>query len=268
VSTSGTEAASTDNSQLIVPAAVERLKNALQRNPALPVFGAVVADSAVFASPESESDDDLRRVRQLRSTYGPDVKLTCPLGLGDYLSLLFRLEMLNDLIADRGALEQLTAQRAWYVACCTALCEALGLLDSPLDTTTRDQPCDPRVMVNGLRPLLREKHGAFQAVYYEIALGGLLRQRSDILHTVRSVTYVEGGPGSGLADVALREQVARVYFTQFDEALLAFSRQLIDLDDLLLTMLPLDVGAPLEPAQLHKEFGYPDGQDARWQAAF
>ncbi len=211
---------------------------------------------------------ELARVRQLRSPYDTRQDPQLPLGFGDYLSLLFRLDEQSTLLQERGEVDPLLLRRAWYLACCSALCRALALQGTAFDTLHEAKPYDPRQIVAGLRPSLRAQHGPFQAVYYEIALGGLLRQRADVLRMGRSVTHLRGGPGSGIADKALQARIHDVYFTRFDEGLLNFSRHLLDIDRLLEDLLPLDIGPPVELARLRSEFGFPDRADARWRMAF
>lgn len=252
-----------------VLSATERVKQALARNPDLPLYGTV---AVTVSSPDSFTPawqtDELAYVRQLRSAYSPDGTLELPLGLGDYLSLLFLLDEQDRLIEERGAANALLLRRSWYLGCCTALRDALKLTETAFDTLAGEKAYDARRIVGGLRQALRDQHGVFQAVYYELAIGGLLRQRGDVLSARRSVSYLEGGPGSGIADESLKARIRQVYFAQFDEALLVFSRQLLDIDELLVELLPITVGQPVELAVLQAQFNYPDGSDHRWTAAF
>jgi hypothetical protein len=240
----------------------------LAQNQSLSVYGNVAAEPPPPAAAGPTDSADVNRVRQLRSLYAPASELALPLGLGDYLSLLFHLDEQCRLIQERGELDPLPLRRSWYLACCTALLDALALTDTSFNTLAAEKPYDPRQIVGGLRRALRERHGVFQAVYYEIAIGGLLRQRADILRAGRSVTHLEGGPGSGIADEALRVRIQQVYFTRFDEALLDFSLQLLDMDRLLGDLLPIAVPSPVELARLRAEYNYPDRSDLRWTAAF
>ncbi len=247
----------------MVGAALTRIRQARAENQSLPVYGELPTD-------ERRSADSLAfaRVRQLRSAYDPGSALELPLGFGDYLSILFRLDEQNRLIEELGPVEPLPLRQAWYVACGTALRDALSLKDTAFDRVAHERPYDPRQIVSDLRQALRAQHGVFQAVYYEIAIGGLLRQRADILRAGRSVTHVEGGPGSGITDEALRARIQAVYFTRFDEALLNFSRQLLDVDALLEELLPMAVAPPVELARLQAEYNYPTAADPRWAPAF
>ncbi len=215
-----------------------------------------------------DSCADLDRVRQLRSEYDPACELRYPLGLGDYLSLRFRLDEQQRLIEERGVSDALSVRQAWYVACCMALSKALELQGTALDVPAEGRAYDSRQMMRSLRDVLRARHGVFQAVYYEIAIGGLLRQRADILRMGRSVIHREGGPGTGIADEHLRARIQKVYFTDFDNALLTFSCQLLPMDDLLLELIPLRVGPPVALERLCAEFGYPDRADLQWRMAF
>ncbi len=256
---------STTGQSGIVPAALERIQQALAGNPNLPIYGVV---PPLDTSPSSAESATVAYVRQLRSAYAPASEPELPLGFGDYLSLLYRLDEQDRLIEERGAANALPLRRSWYLGCCSALRGALLLTDTAFDTLPGEKPYDPRQIVNGLRQGLRERHGVFQAVYFELAIGGLLRQRADILQARRSVSYLEGGPGSGITGEALKTRIQQVYFTQFDEALLAFSRQLLALDALLVELLPITVGQPVELAELRSQYNYPDGSDHRWTAAF
>ncbi len=213
-------------------------------------------------------DRELEAVRQLRSLYDTRSDPALPLGFGDYLSLLFRLHEHNHLLQEAGGTGNLPRRRDWYTACCGALCQGLGLEQTSLDTAATEKPYDLRQIVSGLRPLLRSKHGAIQAAYYEIALGGLLRQRGDILRADRSVRYAQGGPGSGITDEALRARIESIYFTRFDRDLLEFSRQLVTLDALLLDLMPVTVGEPVAIDRLRAEYGYPDRRDPQWGGVF
>jgi len=220
----------------------------------------------IKAAPDSRVNLD--RVRQLRSAYDPACELQYPLGLGDYLSLRFRLDEQQRLSEEHGPSDSLSARQAWYAACCTALSRALELQGTALDVPTEGRAYDFRQMMRSLRDVLRARHGVFQAVYYEIAIGGLLRQRADILRMGRSVIHREGGPGTGIADEYLRARIQKVYFTDFDDALLVFSCQLLQMDDLLLELIPLRVGSPTTLERLCAEFDYPNRADLQWKMAF
>ncbi|MBN1966793.1 MAG: hypothetical protein JW910_19225 [Anaerolineae bacterium] len=233
-----------------VPAALERVRQALAADPALPVFG--TTDPA-----QSPQAAQLARVRQLRSAYTPDDEPALPLDCGDYLSLLVRLEDTQRKLDVHGAHDPLLRQRDWYEGCCRALGQALGLAGSVLDTLDAAYAYDLRDLCNRLRPELRQRHGTFEAVYVEIAISGLLRQRADILRAGRSVHHVTGGPGSGLKDEALKARIQALYFDRFDADLLHFSLQLLAIDDLLLELLPVRVGPPVTLARLRAEYGYP-----------
>ena len=197
------------------------------------------------------------RIRQLIAPYAPDAYLRAPLGFGDYLSLLWRID----------ASASAPPRVRYYRACATALACALGIDGEPLARLI--DGCEPGTIYAQIPNLpFRFTPRPVDAADRKAAVAQLLMLRTDIL---RLGTYAEtwGGraPGSGIIDDAARERVFAVLFEALNGQYANFARLLLVTDIVLGDLLVgREMSAEFPVATLIAQYGYPAPHEAR--AAF
>lgn len=206
-----------------------------------------------------QSLEEQARIKQLTSPYGPQDPPRLPLGFGDYLSLLWRLD----------GSETFPARERYYRQCVQALGLGLGLKDHPIyrvvETTLAGE-------IYAQLPNLpyRSSKRLVDAADHKAAIAQLIDLRADML---RIGTYEENWsgawPGSGLLDNNLRERVFAVLFTALQGQYSSFGRLLLVVD-IVITNLIVGFNEPPEVplSQLIAKYGYPDPRDERARADF
>ncbi len=192
---------------------------------------------------------NLQQIEQLTSTYGPDQPPRLPLDFGDYLSLLWRLDHAGER----------TGRADYYRQCSEALAKGLGFYGSSLERLVRITPVGEIYASLGNAPYRKTEH-LVDARDRRAAIEQLAALRDNVL-TIG--TYKEkwelGWPGSGIADLELRERVFAVLNTALRGQFLHFSRILLVIDIVLQELL-LGSRTPKEVTlrELIEEYGYPD----------
>ncbi len=194
------------------------------------------------------------RIEQLISTYGPDESLRIPLDFGDFLSLLWRL----DVHADHAG------KRRYYRQCLQALSSGIGLKGrSIMRLIDLTQPGDyyaqlPNAPYRGTTRLV-------DAQDRKAAIAELVKLRDETLRIgTRQEAWDGRWPGSGIVTPELRERVFAVLFTAVEGQFMNFGRLLLVVDivlgNLLLGMEPT-TECPLQ--ELIANHGYPNPADER-----
>lgn len=171
--------------------------------------------------PTLNSDsDEQRRITQLIGDYSPAQPPTQRLDLGDYLSIVWRL--------DRSVGQ--AGRDAYYRRCLRSLAEGLQAEQSPLarliDATATG------AIYNHLPNLVyRIGTPGVDAADRCAALRQLLDLRADILRMgAYSQTWGSAYPGSGIVNPDLRDRVFAVLFTAFQSQYAHFGRMLLVID--------------------------------------
>lgn len=195
------------------------------------------------------------RISQLTSTYGPDEPPRLSLDFGDYLSILWRL----DVYANQ------PARVKYYRQCAHALGAALGIQNRSVYRLVEHTP--PGQLYQQLpNAPYRGTSRLIDAHDRKAAIKQLAELRQDVL---KIGTYQDqwpvSWPGSGIVDAELRERVFAVLFTALQGQFGSFGRLLLVVDivlsDLLLGFHQEVKEVKLD--QLVKEYQYPDPNDGR-----
>ncbi len=192
---------------------------------------------------------DQERIQQLISDYGPDNPPHLPLGFGDYVSLLWRL--------DRSA--ESVHRVSYYYDCADALAAALGIGKLPVHRIAHDAAPGEISATLANVPFRSEKrlddaHNRYAAIEY------LMRIRCDILRIgAYRETWVVGWPGRGISDNALRERVFSVLAAAHGNPFVHFSRLLLVFDIVLEELLTGERNRPAHDLEtLVHAYDYPD----------
>ncbi len=196
---------------------------------------------------------DQPRIAQLISPYSPATPPQFPLGFGDYLSILWRL--------DQSAANP--AREAYYRQCALALARGLGFdqrsLGRMVERTAAGSICESlqKVPYQGTSWLVDAQDRR-----------EVIRQLVDLRQHILAMgayrdSWTLGWPGSRLTDGMLREHVFAVLFTAFEGQFSHFSRLLLVIDIVLqeLIMGTCD-GKEISLTRLSQEYGYPDPDSA------
>jgi hypothetical protein len=197
---------------------------------------------------------DQTRINQLTSTYGPDEPPRLPLDFGDYLSLLWRIDL--------HAAEPNKVK--YYRRCALALAAGLDMQGRSIFRLVEVTPPGelyrqlPNAPYRGTARLI-------DASDRKAAINQLTQLRADVL---KIGTYQDhwpvSWPGSGIVDAELRERVFAVLFTALQGQFSSFGRLLLVVDivlsDLLLGIQP---AKELSLDQLIAEHHYPNPNDSR-----
>ncbi len=192
---------------------------------------------------------DLTRIRQLTSSYGPHTPPQLPLGFGDYLSILWRL--------DHSAGHD--GKTRYYRKCASALLVALGYQNrDPEWVLLTAAPGDLYATLD--HAPYRQTDRAPDAAHRRAAIQQLLALRSEVLSIgARAEGWAESLPGDGILAAALRERVSTVLFTAAQSQFPLFARLLLVIDIVLQELL---IGTrkseEFELNFLVTHFGYPD----------
>lgn len=194
------------------------------------------------------------RISQLLSSYGPDEPPRLPLGFGDYLSLLWRLDYhANDLGKVR-----------YYRRAADALTSGLGIRDNiVLRFIEHAQPGDLYSQLSNVP--YRGSRRLVDANDRKAAIAQLAALRNDIMRVGNYPSqWTMGWPGSGIEDTAIRERVFAVLFTALQSQYGNFARLLLVIDIVLSDLLiDGDVSQEISLHQLVVEFGFPNPHDDR-----
>ncbi|HVO68929.1 MAG TPA: hypothetical protein VMT24_02720 [Aggregatilineaceae bacterium] len=195
---------------------------------------------------------DQPRISQLTSSYAPPFPPVLPLGFGDYLSILWRL--------DRSAGHD--GKSLYYRACAIALLNALELRDTPLGQVMR--AAVPGTNYDALSTVpFKEKELSPDAESRGAAIGQLVKMRSDVLTMgVYQEAWEIRWPGNGILDLDLRDRMHTVLFTALPSQYPVFARLLLVVDIVLQELLtgshkPVEVDIPALILTYH----FPDPRD-------
>jgi hypothetical protein len=192
---------------------------------------------------------DLARIRQLTSSYGPHTPPQLPLGFGDYLSLLWRL--------DRSAGHD--GKTRYYRLCISALLVALGYQNRDPEWVLLTAAPGDLYATLGNAPY-RQTERPPDAAHRRAAIQKLLALRSGVLSIgAHADGWVEDWPDDGIAAAPLRERVSAVLFAAFPSQFPVFARILLVIDIVLQELL---IGTrkseEFDLSLLVTHFGYPD----------
>ncbi len=195
------------------------------------------------------------RISQLTSTYGPDEAPRLPLDFGDYLSILWRL----DVHASQ------PARVKYYRQCAQALGTALEIHNRSVFRLVEITP--PGQLYKQLpNAPYRGTSRLIDAHDRKAAISQLAQLRQDVL---KIGTYQDqwpvSWPGSGIVDVELRERVFAVLFTALQGQFGSFGRLLLVVDIVLSDLLlgfHQDV-KEVKLDQLITQYHYPDPNNSR-----
>lgn len=194
------------------------------------------------------------RIDQLISTYGPDDPPRLPLDFGDYLSLLWRL----DVSASQ------PSRARYYRQCALALGKALNMAGRSVFRLVETTPAGSLYLQLPNAPYRSTDH-LIDAQDRKAAIAQLVELRADVL---KIGTYQDNWPvswpGSGIVDTELRERVFAVLFTALQGQFGSFARLLLVVDIVLADLLLGKQPARKVPlAQLVADFNYPNPADSR-----
>src|SRR5579863_9893004 len=113
---------------------------------------------------------DQPRITQLISSYSPDSPPTQPLGFGDFLSILWRLDL---TAAHEG-------RSRYYRACAITLSEALGFKEAPLGVLMRSATPGDVYKTLGQVPY-RSAQRLVDATDRRAAIQQMIKMRVDVL---------------------------------------------------------------------------------------
>ncbi|RMF82050.1 MAG: hypothetical protein D6737_03175 [Chloroflexi bacterium] len=190
------------------------------------------------------------RIAQLTSSYGPDEPPRHALDFGDYLSLLWRIDIHAH---DEG-------KRRYYQACAHALALGLDLCGHNIFRLVKSTEAG-HIYEQLANIPYRGTHNLIDAQDRKAAICQLVQLRADILNIG---TYQEHWPvtwpGSGIIDNELRERVFAVLFTALQGQFRDFGRLLL-VADIVLSDLLLGNQRPNSEISLDKliaNYGYPN----------
>lgn len=191
------------------------------------------------------------RISQLISSYSPAEPPRLPLGFGDYLSLLWRI--------DHAAAGGHEARARYYRLCANALADALSFRPQPLHRLVEQTPAGGVCAQLSNLPYRTKTH-AIDAPDRKAAISQLTVIRADLL---RMGTYQEhwsgAFPGAGIVDTDIRERVFAILFTAMQGQFGNYARLLFVVDIVLANLL-LGIDAPAETPleKLIAEHQYPN----------
>ena len=170
---------------------------------------------------------DQPRISQLTSSYSPQYPPALPLGFGDYLSILWRL--------DRSVGHD--GRTRYYRACAITLSEALGFKDAALGMVVRSTA--PGDIYNALGSVPHHSMERIpDASERRLAIQQLVKMRSDVISIgVYQEDWENRWPGSTITDTALRERIHAVLFTALPSQYPVFARILLVVDIVLQELL-------------------------------
>lgn len=199
------------------------------------------------------------RIQQLTSSYAPDRAPGALLDIGDYLSLVWRLDQ---NAASPGRVR-------YYRRCLAALGRALHISDRPLGRLIEQTaPGDLYAQLPNLP--YRGPDKLLDAPDRQAALAELLHLRAELLRLgSRQENWDRSYPGSGILDEELRERVYAVLFTAFQGQYSNFGRLLLVIDIVLANLLVgFESTGEIALADLVADYDYPDPADAQVQADY
>jgi hypothetical protein len=199
------------------------------------------------------------RISQLTSTYSPDEPPNLPLGFGDFLSLLWRI--------DKHAPELIKVK--YYRRCAYSLADGLGIRTRSLYRLVEQTEAGkiyeqmPNAPYRGTSRLL-------DAQDRKAAIAQLSQLRLDVL---RIGTYQDqwpvGWPGSGIMDTELRDRVFAVLFTALQGQYENFGRLLLVVDIVLANLLlGSEPVGEISLTELIANHGYPNYADVKVRASY
>lgn len=202
---------------------------------------------------------DHRRIAQLVSAYSPADPPQLPLGFGDYLSLLRRIDYSADY----------PAQEKYYRRCVQALAQALGFAERGLGRMVKTAQAG-EVCARLESTPYRGTGRLVDAQDRRAAIRDLVDLRLHILEMgAYRQRWTVGWPGSRMLDGQLRERLFAVFFTAFDSQYRPFSRLILVIDIVLQELL---LGHrhndEVSLIQLIQEYGYPDPEKGSTRAQF
>jgi hypothetical protein len=202
---------------------------------------------------------DQQRIMQLTSSYSPSQSPQLPLTFGDYLSLLWRI----DLSANNPKRE------AYYRQCANALAQGLGFENRSLFRFVQ------RNEAGSICSLLQNSpyQGTGRLVDAQDRRAAIWQLMDLRDHILAMGAYREqwnvGWPGSRLTSVELRERLFAVFFTAFEGQFRHFSRLLLVVDIVLQELLLGDrQEREISLIRLIQGFGYPDPDSGSTRAQF
>jgi hypothetical protein len=195
---------------------------------------------------------DQPRISQLTSSYAPQYPPAMPLGFGDYLSILWRL----DLSAGH------EGRMRYYRACAIALSAAMGFRDAPLGQLVRATP--PGELYFALRTLpYNTTERPQDADERSRAIQQLLQIRADVVGIgVYQENWENRWPGSGIADQNVRDRIHAVLFTALPSQYPVFARLVLVVDIVLQELLTGSRKlSEFDVRELVASYKYPDPRD-------
>lgn len=206
--------------------------------------------------------NDRLYINQLTSSYSPLSPPQLPLGMGDYLSLLWWMDYTADT----------EAYSLYYRRCAAALAKGLSLQEQPVGILLSRVAAGDAYNVLSHPPYWggTNKHDAGQR---RTALQHLLRLRSQIMSISAQqqelASMADRWPGNAILDTEIRNRVSTVLFNVLPGQYAEFASMLLLIDIVLQEMITGQRRMPSIPLyELVTKFNYPKPEDPSLQHLF